>query len=214
MRISTTHVLRGATRPSVLHEFDIAPICLDRRPVVGYDESVGLFDDSGHPYSGRMMLRYDARAIVWDENAGIFDRRHGRMTGDFVRVPVMVVTKFTYGGGTSVYTISEIPDDGIGIAYVEDCISIEINGRRRYRGDGHGSAVLILDEDVDIDQLQAEKEYSSVSRTARVGMDPIIDGEMLENEANRMASMAHLRDVVESFEYDAEIDDEYDGPDI
>lgn len=191
MRIVTTHVLRGATRPSVLHELEIAPICLDRRPVVGYDEKVGIFDDSTSPYSGRMMLRYDARAIVWDENAGIFDHKNGCMTGDFVLVPVMVVTKFTYGCGTSVYRISEIPDDGIGIAYVENCISIEINGKRRYRGDGHGFASLIVEEDVDIDPLQAEKEYSSVSRTAHVGMDPIVDGEMPKNDET-VLERAHI----------------------
>lgn len=214
MKIVTTHAGHGAGRIGEVHEFDINPICPDYGIVAGYDEAVSIVEYGGE-YSGRLLLIYNAEAIVWDPDGGIVDRETGKKTGDFGREPVKIMTCHAYGDAL-IHEVFEMPEDGIGIDEVDDCLSIEINGKRRYAGNGSGSPEIIIEEDDDIDPLQLEKEYSSISTTSYVGQEPIIDGELPEvyNEMYRREAATKILDFTDDLEHSNNVDDEYGGFDL
>lgn len=200
MRIVTTYARSRTELAGKVSELDIVPICPDGSPVIGYDEEVSIRHDY-IPSRKHLMLYYNAHAILFDEE-----------NGEFVDRPVRIVARRRWGNDL-IYEFIELGKGGICLAYVENCLSIEINGRRRYRVDGSGSIRLIVEEDSDVDPPQAEKEYSSVSRAAHTGIEPVVDGK-IPKETSRKFDIYHVERTLNAPNDDRERSDGYEGPEI
>lgn len=148
MRIAVEYARRPNMPVGDRKEFSLRPICRACDHVAGYEETLSIEEECG--YSGRLNLVYRAEVIAWDSGHG------------FARSPAKAVMRCRYGGA-SWFEAVEIPEDGITVTDVSDCIAIEVNGRTRYEGDGKGGARIVTVCADDDGEPQAEKSFDSLS---------------------------------------------------
>lgn len=204
--IVASHASKPGLESGVVEVFDISPIVREDIPVAGYDEAVKLIDDCC-PYSDRIELHYTAEAIVLDG-----------VSGDFERVPVKVLMRREFSGETT-YEIVDVCDDGIELLDVGDCVSIEINGRCRYRGNGRGT-IEVLFESEDSDSMILEKKYESVSKIAhaeaeeRVTLSSFRKSIGTDDKSLDLECSMYLAEEFECNGEDEPKSSDFDGPDF
>lgn len=188
MRIAVEYAPRPNKPVGDRKEFDLRPVCRAGDPVAGYEEALCIEEECGH--SGRLNLVYRAESIACD-------LAHG-----FARRPTKAVMRCRYGGA-SWFEAVDIPEEGITVTDVSDCIAIEVNGRTRYVCDNKGG-VRIVTVCVDDDgEPQAEKTYDSMADEYHTSM-------VSESEKTPSFSddVGRYQRVLEIFDY--LIDDEDD----
>lgn len=189
MRIAVEYARKPNKPVGDRKEFGLRPICRSGDPVAGYEETLSIEEECGH--SGRLNLVYRAEAITCDSG------EYG-----FVRRPTKAVMRRRYGSA-SWFEAVEIPEDGIAVTDVSDCIAIEVNGRTRYEGDGKGGVRIVAVRADDDGEPQAEKAYDSMADEYHTSMvNEREEGFSASDDAGR------YQRVLEVFDY--LIDDEDD----